>query len=439
MDDTRYGMDTSRTQARTVVFDTETTGLSAASRIVEFAAVEVAPRTGRIVRRLHYVVDPRVPIPAAVTRIHGIGGGDVVGKPTFEQVAGELSGFLRGATLVAQNAAFDCRLLDAELARAGGPLLGDLGMRVVDTVAVARALFPLEAHHNLDSICDRVGVDRTCRRRHGALVDAQLLARALPHFAAAYDAWCASDDAPNAGGLEEFERPLHLLCEQLATQSDTRNPERADRAFSRVGMASSWMRRRERDCMEHVEGAVSAAGWCSKRFAARWSSSQNVSWKDAAIAHLTQTDLAPFQSETWMQVLRPRLDDDANVAAQLFAPLGALGRAPVTAPLPSILGATFALKQARDQLETIRQQLRAALLVAVADGYHVRYATLDRGLSTRTDYRGALAALAPDADLSPFTSDHRRLTIRSRDLAPCEVLFGNPADRARAARIENVA
>src|SRR5580700_10955090 len=132
---------------RVVVLDTETTGLSASARILEFAAIEVDPRSGLPGPHLHALIDPRVPIPRAVTRIHGIRDADVAGKPPFAGVADEIVAFLRGATVVAQNAAFDRRMLDAELGRSGRPPLAAMDVRVVDTVAISRGLFPLAAGH----------------------------------------------------------------------------------------------------------------------------------------------------------------------------------------------------------------------------------------------------------------------------------------------------
>src|ERR1700722_1722379 len=180
--------------SRAVVLDTETTGLSAAARIVEFAALEVHPRTGAMGGRLHAIIDPEMPIPAVVTRIHGIRDCDVVGRPTFRALADEICAFISGATVIAQNASFDKRMLELELARAGRPTIATLGVSLVDTLAAARGLFPLLPRHSLDGICDHVGVDRAARQRHGALLDAELVAQALPGMARAYDAWLSASD-----------------------------------------------------------------------------------------------------------------------------------------------------------------------------------------------------------------------------------------------------
>ncbi|MBV9103382.1 MAG: DNA polymerase III subunit epsilon, partial [Candidatus Eremiobacteraeota bacterium] len=134
-------MEGSSRPARVVVLDTETTGLSNSSRIVELAALEVEPLSGRVLRRLHHLVNPGMPIPAAATKIHGLRNTDVANKPVFAEIAQELADFVRGATIAAQNATFDRRMLESELLGAGQPSLSDLGVRVVDTVAMSRGLF----------------------------------------------------------------------------------------------------------------------------------------------------------------------------------------------------------------------------------------------------------------------------------------------------------
>ena len=225
--------------SRTVVLDTETTGLSASARIVEFAAVEVDPRSGATGRRLHVVINPEVPIPAVVTKIHGIRDCDVVGRPPFRAVADEICAFIGGATVIAQNASFDKRMLELELARAGRvATMATLGVAIVDTLAAARGLFPLLLRHSLDGICDHVGVDRAARRRHGALLDAELVAQALPRMACAYDVWVAAndDDARVPAAVRSTLRFLDVFG------GDVRGAERTERAFVRAGVAARWAR-----------------------------------------------------------------------------------------------------------------------------------------------------------------------------------------------------
>ena len=172
----------SKPAERMVFLDTETTGLDAGGgdRIVEIGAVAC------IDRRLqegdegvfHQRVDPEREVPAEAVRIHGITTADLKGKPKFRDVAADLVEFIRGAEVVIHNAAFDCGFLDRELAGAGLPPLADIAGRITDSLKAARLMHP-GCRNDLDSLCLRLGMDvRMLRRRHSALVDAQLLGRA---------------------------------------------------------------------------------------------------------------------------------------------------------------------------------------------------------------------------------------------------------------------
>lgn len=159
---------------REIIFDTETTGLDAREdRVIEFGGVELVNRfpTGRY---LHCYINPQGrPVHPDALAVHGISDADLVGKPTFPEVAEELVAFLDGAMLVAHNANFDIGFLDAEFARLGLPPV-DPG-RVVDTLAIARRKHPM-GPNSLDALCRRYGIDNSHRTKHGALLDSELLA-----------------------------------------------------------------------------------------------------------------------------------------------------------------------------------------------------------------------------------------------------------------------
>jgi DNA polymerase-3 subunit epsilon len=159
---------------REIVLDTETTGLSPddGHRLVEVAAIELVERmaTGR---HFHVWVNPGRPMPREAEAVHGLSDAFLADKPPFEAIATELLAFLGSAPIIAHNAPFDQRFLDAELARAGiAP--PDAG-RWVDTLEIARRRFP-GAKHSLDALCARFGIDLSARGQHGALIDARLLA-----------------------------------------------------------------------------------------------------------------------------------------------------------------------------------------------------------------------------------------------------------------------
>ena len=159
---------------REIVVDTETTGLNPEDghRIVEIGCIELerGVPTGRT---WHRYVNPERPMPSAAEAIHGITDAFLADKPLFAAVADELVGFLADAPLVIHNAAFDLGFLNAELSRSGRNTLAPA--RVVDTVELARRKYPgLPA--SLDALCKRFAIDLAEREKHGALVDARLLA-----------------------------------------------------------------------------------------------------------------------------------------------------------------------------------------------------------------------------------------------------------------------
>jgi DNA polymerase-3 subunit epsilon len=159
---------------REIVFDTETTGLDpkAGDRLVEIGCVELVDRreTGRT---FHAYFNPERDMPAAAEAVHGLSIQFLSDKPLFAACIDDLLEFLGDAPMVAHNAAFDFGFINAELARAGRPAL-DMA-RMCCTVQMARKLHP-GAKHSLDALCTRYGIDRSHRIKHGALLDAELLA-----------------------------------------------------------------------------------------------------------------------------------------------------------------------------------------------------------------------------------------------------------------------
>ncbi|MCL4671551.1 MAG: DNA polymerase III subunit epsilon [Sphingomonadaceae bacterium] len=160
---------------REIVFDTETTGLDPQSgdRMVEIGCVELVNRveTGAT---FHAYFNPQRDMPAQAEAVHGLSAAFLSDKPLFGALADDLMAFLGDAPLIAHNAAFDFGFLNAELKACGRePVSLD---RMVDTVAIARKKHP-GAKLSLDALCTRYGVDRSHRVKHGALLDAELLAQ----------------------------------------------------------------------------------------------------------------------------------------------------------------------------------------------------------------------------------------------------------------------
>jgi len=160
---------------REIVFDTETTGLNpmGGDRMVEIGCVEMFNRveTGR---HYHAYFYPERDMPFEAEMIHGLSNAFLSDKPLFAEKAEELLDFLEDCPLVAHNAGFDFGFLNHELERCGRPTV-PIG-RMVDTLSLARSKHP-GAKHSLDALCMRFGIDRSHRVKHGALLDAQLLAQ----------------------------------------------------------------------------------------------------------------------------------------------------------------------------------------------------------------------------------------------------------------------
>ena len=160
---------------REIVFDTETTGLSPAGgeRMVEIGCVEMFNRveTGR---HFHSYFNPCRPMPSEAEAVHGLSERFLSDKPNFHERCEELLEFIGDSPMVAHNASFDFGFINHELGQCGRPLV--CTSRMIDTLVLARQKFP-GAKHSLDALCTRFGVDRSRRTKHGALLDAQLLAQ----------------------------------------------------------------------------------------------------------------------------------------------------------------------------------------------------------------------------------------------------------------------
>ncbi|MDE2434631.1 MAG: DNA polymerase III subunit epsilon [Sphingomonadales bacterium] len=160
---------------REIIFDTETTGLDpkTGDRLVEIGCIEMVNRvqTGAA---FHAYFNPDRDMPAAAEAVHGLSIAFLSDKPRFHERAPELLEFLGDSMLVAHNAGFDFGFLNTELESCGLDPVSRT--RMIDTVAIARTRHP-GAKNSLDALCTRYGIDRSHRTKHGALLDAELLAQ----------------------------------------------------------------------------------------------------------------------------------------------------------------------------------------------------------------------------------------------------------------------
>src|SRR5579871_3397439 len=159
---------------REIVFDTETTGFepSDGHRIVEIGCVELVDHfpTGK---SFQAYLNPERLVPVESQRVHGLSDEFLGDKPRFAEVAEEFLAFIGDAPLVIHNASFDIKFINAELDRIKRPAI--LRDRLVDTLLLARRKHP-GVSNRLDDLCSRYSIDNSRRTKHGALLDAELLA-----------------------------------------------------------------------------------------------------------------------------------------------------------------------------------------------------------------------------------------------------------------------
>ena len=183
-----------------IVLDTETTGLKVeeGNRIVEIGMIELDldnfTRTGR---NFHKYINPCMAMPESAYEIHGLSDEFLGTKPEFKEIVDEFLEFLGDAPLVIHNASFDLAFVNGELNRLGRDRLKN---PVVDTLEIARKEFPELPSRSLDGLCKHFNVDKTARSKHGALLDAELLADVYFKLKGANDGFLKAIDDANANG-----------------------------------------------------------------------------------------------------------------------------------------------------------------------------------------------------------------------------------------------
>jgi DNA polymerase-3 subunit epsilon len=198
---------------REIVFDTETTGLDPVQghRLVEIGCVELLNRfpTGKT---FHRYLNPERDMPAEAFAVHGLALEFLKEHPLFVTVADEFLAFVGDAPLVAHNGYFDLNFINAELERASKPVFGR--DRIVDTLMLARRKHP-GGSNKLDDLCARYRIDNSRRTKHGALLDAELLAEVYVELIGARQAMLGlaatgAEAMLDAAGLSLRVRPAPL-------------------------------------------------------------------------------------------------------------------------------------------------------------------------------------------------------------------------------------
>jgi len=165
---------------RQIIIDIETTGLNYRDghRIIEIGAIELIDRkyTGK---QFHKYINPQRPVENTAFNIHGISNNFLLDKPLFSNIIDDFIEFITGSELIAHNADFDINFINYEIALINNKLLKPIEKyaTVFDTLILARKLYPGQKN-SLDAICKRYQIKLDNRKLHGALLDAQLLAKA---------------------------------------------------------------------------------------------------------------------------------------------------------------------------------------------------------------------------------------------------------------------
>lgn len=224
---------------REIVLDTETTGLDPflGHRVVEIGCVEIVNciATGAV---FHVHINPERDVPAEAEAIHGLSSAFLADKPKFEDIADQLIEFLGDARIVIHNAGFDFGFLNAELDRLKRPPL--VRERIVDTLALARRRHP-GGPNRLDDLCVRYGIDNSHRTKHGALLDAELLADVYAELIGGRQARLGLDQQ-SAGSRTANTATAYVRPAPLAARISAEEQEAHRSMIEKLGADAIWSR-----------------------------------------------------------------------------------------------------------------------------------------------------------------------------------------------------
>ncbi|GBQ16111.1 DNA polymerase III subunit epsilon [Swaminathania salitolerans] len=189
---------------RSILFDTETTGLDPATgdRVIEIAALELIDDlpTGQ---NFHVLINPERDVPPEASRVHGFTLADLEDKPKFAEIAAGFVAFIGEDALIAHNAPFDFGFVNAELERCGqAPLARS---RMIDTLEMAKKRYP-GLPNSLDALCRRFDIDLSARTTHNALLDCKLLAEVYLELMGGRQRGLGLAVSGNGGGVATYRR-----------------------------------------------------------------------------------------------------------------------------------------------------------------------------------------------------------------------------------------
>ena len=205
---------------RQIALDTETTGINTADghRVIEIGCVEIENRriTGR---EYHCYLNPEREIDEGAARVHGLTLDKLRDKPLFNDIAEEFLDFIGNSELVIHNAKFDVGFLDSELSIINHDIKSiEKHALVLDTLALARQMHPGKKN-SLDALCNRYMIDRSMRQVHGALIDADLLAKVYLAMTGGQDTFDLEEVSKNDPSTQKMESTTNHLTQILREAS----------------------------------------------------------------------------------------------------------------------------------------------------------------------------------------------------------------------------
>ncbi len=167
---------------RQIVLDIETTGMNLIDKpyighkIIEIGAIEIINK--KITNNfLHLYINPERKIENQAYKIHGISNKFLINKPKFSEIAKKLIKFIKKSDLIIHNANFDISFIENELRTINYKIKRiNKICQIIDTLSIARKIFPRKKN-DLNSLCQRYKINHANRKKHGALIDAKLLAK----------------------------------------------------------------------------------------------------------------------------------------------------------------------------------------------------------------------------------------------------------------------
>lgn len=223
---------------REIILDTETTGLSpeGGDRLVEIGCIELINRypTGQT---FHHYLNPERDMPEEAFRVHGLSAEFLADKALFRDVADEFLEFIGDAPLVIHNASFDIGFINAELTRVARPTVGR--ERLIDTLMLARRKHP-GSSNRLDDLCVRYGIDNSRRTKHGALLDAELLAEVYIELIGARQASLVLGEATERRTATSGETVRRQRAQPLASRLSDAERAAHDAFVAGLGDKAIW-------------------------------------------------------------------------------------------------------------------------------------------------------------------------------------------------------